>query len=177
MIRRPPRSTRTDTLFPYTTLFRSEYALACDIPGAAPSARTTIGSILCVAARNETPSVWIWPPSENHDGTSTLAGVHQVEAFVDLLKREDVRDHRVNLNPAVHVPIDDLGDVGATLRAAKCGAPPIAAGDDLERARGDFLARFGNSDDDARTPAAMAGFERLAHYGRVAGAEIGRAHV
>src|SRR3546814_20882690 len=25
MIRRPPRSTRTDTLFPYTTLFRSEY--------------------------------------------------------------------------------------------------------------------------------------------------------
>src|SRR3546814_16445101 len=28
MIRRPPRSTRTDTLFPYTTLFRS--------PGGAP---------------------------------------------------------------------------------------------------------------------------------------------
>src|SRR3546814_21150061 len=34
MIRRPPRSTRTDTLFPYTTLFRSpveEYLLA-DLP-------------------------------------------------------------------------------------------------------------------------------------------------
>src|SRR3546814_11254314 len=27
MIRRPPRSTRTDTLFPYTTLFRSHEAL------------------------------------------------------------------------------------------------------------------------------------------------------
>src|SRR3546814_21034643 len=27
MIRRPPRSTRTDTLFPYTTLFRSLYRL------------------------------------------------------------------------------------------------------------------------------------------------------
>src|SRR3546814_20652619 len=26
MIRRPPRSTRTDTLFPYTTLFRSNVA-------------------------------------------------------------------------------------------------------------------------------------------------------
>src|SRR3546814_2057891 len=25
MMRRPPRSTRTDTLFPYTTLFRSEF--------------------------------------------------------------------------------------------------------------------------------------------------------
>src|SRR3546814_8603981 len=28
MIRRPPRSTRTDTLFPYTTLFRSSRAAA-----------------------------------------------------------------------------------------------------------------------------------------------------
>src|SRR3546814_16898138 len=28
MIRRPPRSTRTDTLFPYTTLFRSVQASA-----------------------------------------------------------------------------------------------------------------------------------------------------
>src|SRR3546814_5766996 len=28
MIRRPPRSTRTDTLFPYTTLFRSDQRLA-----------------------------------------------------------------------------------------------------------------------------------------------------
>src|SRR3546814_7098729 len=28
MIRRPPRSTRTDTLFPYTTLFRSDAAVA-----------------------------------------------------------------------------------------------------------------------------------------------------
>src|SRR3546814_19707169 len=30
MIRRPPRSTRTDTLFPYTTLFRSECAFLND---------------------------------------------------------------------------------------------------------------------------------------------------
>src|SRR3546814_4120228 len=30
MIRRPPRSTRTDTLFPYTTLFRS--LLDADLP-------------------------------------------------------------------------------------------------------------------------------------------------
>src|SRR3546814_2827181 len=31
MIRRPPKSTRTDTLFPYTTLFRS-----CMLPAPAP---------------------------------------------------------------------------------------------------------------------------------------------
>src|SRR3546814_2420814 len=30
MIRRPPRSTRTDTLFPYTTLFRSAYQASID---------------------------------------------------------------------------------------------------------------------------------------------------
>src|SRR3546814_16329029 len=35
MIRRPPRSTRTDTLFPYTTLFRSQIAPQ---PLAAPAA-------------------------------------------------------------------------------------------------------------------------------------------
>src|SRR3546814_12793511 len=29
MIRRPPRSTRTDTLFPYTTLFRSAIVESC----------------------------------------------------------------------------------------------------------------------------------------------------
>src|SRR3546814_1384532 len=39
MIRRPPRSTRTDTLFPYTTLFRSVHA------GAASAA--TFSSLPC----------------------------------------------------------------------------------------------------------------------------------
>src|SRR3546814_7947110 len=33
MIRRPPRSTRTDTLFPYTTLFRSAGPRHHDRPG------------------------------------------------------------------------------------------------------------------------------------------------
>src|SRR3546814_14342231 len=40
MIRRPPRSTRTDTLFPYTTLFRSvETAGLCDIASGADAKR------------------------------------------------------------------------------------------------------------------------------------------
>src|SRR3546814_17171271 len=33
MIRRPPRSTRTDTLFPYTTLFRSTGDRVPPVPG------------------------------------------------------------------------------------------------------------------------------------------------
>src|SRR3546814_13870308 len=37
MVRRPPRSTRTDTLFPYTTLFRSPP------PPAAPTAPAELG--------------------------------------------------------------------------------------------------------------------------------------
>src|SRR3546814_7332359 len=47
MIRRPPRSTRTDTLFPYTTLFRS-FCLGCQRKNGAStsSARTVKGSIL-----------------------------------------------------------------------------------------------------------------------------------
>src|SRR3546814_1297205 len=36
MIRRPPRSTRTDTLFPYTTLFRSHVGHADDVAAPAP---------------------------------------------------------------------------------------------------------------------------------------------
>src|SRR3546814_20555087 len=54
MIRRPPRSTRTDTLFPYTTLFRSVRSIdgtqirqSSDLPpivGAmAPGTKTTLG--------------------------------------------------------------------------------------------------------------------------------------
>src|SRR3546814_951653 len=40
MIRRPPRSTRTDTLFPYTTLFRSRLEFAA---GLKPVKRRAIG--------------------------------------------------------------------------------------------------------------------------------------
>src|SRR3546814_1189016 len=39
MIRRPPRSTRTDTLLPYTTLFRSAVAATCGASGAEVEAR------------------------------------------------------------------------------------------------------------------------------------------
>src|SRR3546814_12063077 len=45
MIRRPPRSTRTDTLFPYTTLFRSRPAIeADDALGAEPAAVPDCGA-------------------------------------------------------------------------------------------------------------------------------------
>src|SRR3546814_1402618 len=40
MVRRPPSSTRTDTLFPYTTLFRTQAAVPVPaVPAAAPAGR------------------------------------------------------------------------------------------------------------------------------------------
>src|SRR3546814_10661355 len=46
MIRRPPRSTRTDTLFPYTTLFRSAIA------------GRSAGGELMGAVVNSDPDLW-----------------------------------------------------------------------------------------------------------------------
>src|SRR3546814_7029687 len=40
MIRRPPRSTRTDTLFPYTTLFRSHRSFSARAPFEWPGQKT-----------------------------------------------------------------------------------------------------------------------------------------
>src|SRR3546814_12356290 len=44
MIRRPPRSTRTDTLFPYTTLFRSPAAAIDASRGFAEMGLDSLGS-------------------------------------------------------------------------------------------------------------------------------------
>src|SRR3546814_2082256 len=48
MIRRPPRSTRTDTLFPYTTLFRSPRGCFPDLWG--PQRFEPIGEIFLLPA-------------------------------------------------------------------------------------------------------------------------------
>src|SRR3546814_9842402 len=66
MIRRPPRSTRTDTLCPYTTLFRSA-------PGS--SRRTRRGSAISVRASS---SSFFWPP-ESRPAYSSLSGVRSTK--------------------------------------------------------------------------------------------------
>src|SRR3546814_1852047 len=59
MIRRPPRSTRTDTLFPYTTLFRSLEtlgslnALAFDKTGTLTEGRPRITDIVPATGVND----------------------------------------------------------------------------------------------------------------------------
>src|SRR3546814_1511726 len=55
MIRRPPRSTRTDTLFPYTTLFRSTH----DVLIVAPIAGIAPEKLLCKSGLVEKASIAI----------------------------------------------------------------------------------------------------------------------
>src|SRR3546814_13896871 len=49
MIRRPPRSTRTDTLFPYTTLYRSTASGNTGGRRLEPPLRSSDAAALCVA--------------------------------------------------------------------------------------------------------------------------------
>src|SRR3546814_12698192 len=84
MIRRPPRSTRTDTLFPYTTLFRSDPAAgpARWQPGAAGQ-RQRAG--LALRARR-TPRA---PRSEEH--TSELQSLMRISYAVFCLKKKTIK--------------------------------------------------------------------------------------
>src|SRR3546814_2826552 len=94
MIRRPPRSTRTDTLFPYTTLFRS--------PGTrSRHKRESSPSPFCDEChRCPTPPVGPWkyrPRSEEH--TSELQSLMRISYAVFCLKKktpENRRTHRIN---------------------------------------------------------------------------------
>src|SRR3546814_14216796 len=72
IIRRPPRSTRTDTLFPYTTLFRS--ATAQPVGAAAPQV---------VSA-----SVSISVPQRSEEHTSELQSLMRISYAVFCLKKK-----------------------------------------------------------------------------------------
>src|SRR3546814_2587752 len=88
MIRRPPRSTRTDTLFPYTTLFRSlvdqlgwsgHVGFKGSIAGFAPSVAS--------AARPSTRRMPRFTPrSEEH--TSELQSLMRISYAVFCLKKK-----------------------------------------------------------------------------------------
>src|SRR3546814_8106541 len=92
MIRRPPRSTRTDTLFPYTTLFRSALARSGDrhrAPGGSSRARDQ--------ARKPGPQLPGADPgsqarSEEH--TSELQSLMRISYAVFCLKKKKTNKHR-----------------------------------------------------------------------------------
>src|SRR5262249_44828684 len=83
--------------------------------------------------RSSHPIFWALSERSIHDDApDALALVHQLESLVDVGQRHGMRDHRVDFDLALHVPVDDFRHVGAPARAAKGRALPDAPGDQLE---------------------------------------------
>src|SRR3546814_9753822 len=79
MIRRPPRSTRTDTLFPYTTLFRSLAAPASVAPPKAPARMPTSVMPTWTVAKKR---------SRSEEHTSELQSLMRISYAVFCLKKK-----------------------------------------------------------------------------------------
>src|SRR3546814_11235787 len=79
MIRRPPRSTRTDTLFPYTTLFRSAGQGDLDQPDRVD---------LCLDRRTQASRQARRPPPRSEEHTSELQSLMRISYAVFCLKKK-----------------------------------------------------------------------------------------
>src|SRR3546814_1857678 len=90
MIRRPPRSTRTDTLFPYTTLFRSQVAMAAGSDTVRWSARLKPAATLSLqaAARPDLIERWDVAVSRSEEHTSELQSLMRISYAVFCLKKK-----------------------------------------------------------------------------------------
>mmetsp|Transcript_47024 Transcript_47024/g.80923 ORF Transcript_47024/g.80923 Transcript_47024/m.80923 type:complete len:303 (+) Transcript_47024:123-1031(+) len=89
--------------------------------------------------------------------------VHDVEGVPDLLQGVLVGDELVHLQLARQVLVHVHRQHRAPLGAPEGGAGPAAAGDELERARGDLHAAGRHADDAALAPALVAALEAGAH--------------
>src|SRR3546814_4651753 len=89
MIRRPPRSTRTDTLFPYTTLFRSVITLPRRDQPAAPSGDAKIDRITSVDPRFD-PAEFVAgaTAARSEEHTSELQSLMRISYAVFCLKKK-----------------------------------------------------------------------------------------
>ncbi len=76
----------------------------------------------------------------------------------------------VDVDLAVHVPVDDFRNVRAPACPAEGRAAPRPAGDQLERPGRNFLTGTGDADDDAFAPTLVTAFQCLTHNGGVADA-------
>src|SRR3546814_2002286 len=91
MIRRPPRSTRTDTLFPYTTLFRSQAgidpAVLLRAPGSIIDYRSRVRLLERAALELSCPDFGLrLARSEEH--TSELQSLMRISYAVFCLKKK-----------------------------------------------------------------------------------------
>src|SRR3546814_4525835 len=98
MILRPPRSTRTDTLFPYTTLFRSpRRGSMCRVGN---KSRLTPWSAMYLAIMSYKLACRIGIRSEEH--TSELQSLMRISYAVLCLKKKTTSEN-INLKTAEHV--------------------------------------------------------------------------
>src|SRR3546814_4900955 len=85
MIRRPPRSTRTDTLFPYTTLFRSARIASLPNGPSSPSS-ASLAEPLMIGVSSPGKSYLDSSRSEEH--TSELQSLMRISYAVFCLKKK-----------------------------------------------------------------------------------------
>src|SRR3546814_18415261 len=84
MIRRPPRSTRTDTLFPYTTLFRSRRSARW---ARSPSAEGDRGR---PARKGSRGPASVSPSVRSEEHTSELQSLMRISYAVFCLKKKKI---------------------------------------------------------------------------------------
>src|SRR6202163_1476907 len=100
---------------------------------------------------------------EPDDRADDLALVQQVERPVDLLERQHLADHLVDLDLPAQVALHEARQLRAALDAAERRAAPDAAGDQLERAGMYLFAGARDADDRRLAPALVAALEGGAH--------------
>src|SRR3546814_4194631 len=110
MIRRPPRSTRTDTLFPYTTLFRSLLD-AGDVDPRGPQPRQRLAAVGILADRGDQADGGtraggghrlVGARSEEH--TSELQSLMRISYAVFCLKKKNKHNrHRSRLDESIYI--------------------------------------------------------------------------
>src|SRR3546814_19053991 len=94
MIRRPPRSTRTDTLFPYTTLFRSVIMVDFDIDQA------DVPAFLAAMARRRRIRIRDgarqWALLRDLGNPQIWTETYHVPTWVEYLRHQDRKSTRLN---------------------------------------------------------------------------------
>src|SRR3546814_10009618 len=89
MIRRPPRSTRTDTLFPYTTLFRSRVGAPGEADAQYPVITPYAGGNLRVERRVAAAgATCLFRQSRSEEHTSELQSLMRISYAVFCLKKK-----------------------------------------------------------------------------------------
>src|SRR3546814_8387647 len=103
MLRRPPRSTRTDTLFPYTTLFRSLVLGADEDGGVVEAGARAFGGLdLLADAAGLLGAVPDASRSEEH--TSELQSLMRISYAVFCLKKKKQKNHHTRSRHHLSTP-------------------------------------------------------------------------